>query len=180
MCAHCHSESLFLKRPVIFGFSADRHGNVRENAFASSVFRLCHWTTRPRSRASRSVRAHLLFSKLGQRRKKLQLEYRRSNRVQTRGDQQKLRANSLESTSAERFAVMFENGARGGNRTHTALRPPDFESGASASSATPGRQFKNNMPPSHTQGRGTPHVPAVEELVMARFIFACRTDAHTS
>src|SRR5271163_3415965 len=28
------------------------------------------------------------------------------------------------------------NGARGGNRTHTALRPPDFESGASASSAT--------------------------------------------
>src|SRR5208282_1775714 len=28
-------------------------------------------------------------------------------------------------------------GAGGGNRTHTALRPPDFESGASASSATP-------------------------------------------
>src|SRR5690242_20493253 len=30
-------------------------------------------------------------------------------------------------------------GAGGGNRTHTALRPPDFESGASASSATPAR-----------------------------------------
>src|SRR5271169_1926534 len=30
----------------------------------------------------------------------------------------------------------YINGARGGNRTHTALRPPDFESGASASSAT--------------------------------------------
>jgi hypothetical protein len=28
-------------------------------------------------------------------------------------------------------------GAGGGGRTHTALRPPDFESGASASSATP-------------------------------------------
>src|SRR5271155_6052998 len=31
---------------------------------------------------------------------------------------------------------IYVNGARGGNRTHTALRPPDFESGASASSAT--------------------------------------------
>src|SRR5580658_2350802 len=35
-----------------------------------------------------------------------------------------------------RAANININGARGGNRTHTALRPPDFESGASASSAT--------------------------------------------
>src|SRR5271154_1020538 len=36
------------------------------------------------------------------------------------------------------------SGAGGGNRTHTALRPPDFESGASASSATPawGRLYR--------------------------------------
>jgi hypothetical protein len=31
------------------------------------------------------------------------------------------------------------------------LRPPDFESGASASSATPGLPFQNNMPPPRTQ-----------------------------
>ena len=40
---------------------------------------------------------------------------------------------------AGKSAQENRNGARGGNRTHTALRPPDFESGASASSATRAR-----------------------------------------
>ena len=34
------------------------------------------------------------------------------------------------------FKVTKEDGTDGGARTHTALRPPDFESGASANSAT--------------------------------------------
>src|SRR6476646_3949726 len=37
---------------------------------------------------------------------------------------------------------LYEYGPGGGGRTHTALRPPDFESGASASSATPGQYLK--------------------------------------
>ncbi len=35
----------------------------------------------------------------------------------------------------------FPADAGGGNRTHTLLREPDFESGASASSATPAIQW---------------------------------------
>ncbi len=35
--------------------------------------------------------------------------------------------------------VKRENGASGGNRTHTPVREPDFESGASTSSATEAR-----------------------------------------
>lgn len=34
------------------------------------------------------------------------------------------------------FKLPREDGTDGGARTHTALRPPDFESGASANSAT--------------------------------------------
>src|SRR5580704_4156943 len=41
-----------------------------------------------------------------------------------------------------RFVAFDGIGPGGGGRTHTALRPPDFESGASASSATPGQQLK--------------------------------------
>ncbi len=44
------------------------------------------------------------------------------------------RSGSSDSAYVRKLAPM--DGARGGNRTHTALRPPDFESGASASSAT--------------------------------------------
>ncbi len=33
--------------------------------------------------------------------------------------------------------MFYRAGAGGGSRTHTASRPPDFESGASTSSATP-------------------------------------------
>src|SRR6185437_13773020 len=45
------------------------------------------------------------------------------------------------------FSVHYDdechkNGPGGGGRTHTALRPPDFEPGASASSATPGQYLK--------------------------------------
>jgi len=47
MRAHRHGKSLFLKWLVILGFSADLYGNVHQNPFASSVFRLCHWTARP-------------------------------------------------------------------------------------------------------------------------------------
>ena len=40
----------------------------------------------------------------------------------------------------------IESGAEGGNRTHTLLPEPDFESGASTSSATPAkaRQYKDS------------------------------------
>ena len=43
------------------------------------------------------------------------------------------------------FKLSREDGTDGGARTHTALRPPDFESGASANSATSARN-------KHTEG----------------------------
>ena len=43
----------------------------------------------------------------------------------------------IETYKAVRFHFIFlQSGTDGGNRTHTPLRAPDFESGASASSAT--------------------------------------------
>src|SRR5213592_4272401 len=50
------------------------------------------------------------------------------------------------STSSSGVTQLFDyHGADGGGRTHTASRPPDFESGASANSATSALLQSNNL-----------------------------------
>ena len=49
-------------------------------------------------------------------------------------------------------AVVLQDGAGGGGRTHTSSRIPDFESGASANSATPATNKINRLLPGTVWG----------------------------
>src|SRR5580704_18069191 len=87
--------------------------------------------------------------------------------------------NSVTGTEAGEQSSIFmrvTNGPGGGGRTHTALRPPDFESGASASSATPGQQLKI---PCRRFTLKTPCGTTPGQLATVRFSVAKRRDATT-
>ena len=76
------------------------------------------------------------------------------------------------------------NGADGGGRTHTLLRVPDFESGASANSATSAtmRQYilsGNKVNKFHSPGLPCPEIPghpALPHLIITPVINYCSTD----
>ena len=56
------------------------------------------------------------------------------------------KAEIFKSTRLRRFFAAGQNGADGGGRTHTSLRIPDFESSASANSATSATRLRTSVP----------------------------------
>jgi len=47
MRAYGHRKGFFLERAMVRGFTANRDGNVREDTFTSSIFRLRHLVLPP-------------------------------------------------------------------------------------------------------------------------------------
>src|SRR5580704_493956 len=79
MGAHRHRESFFLKGPVVRRFTPNRDGNVRQDTFASSIFRLRHLVIAPFLLGKPSKMPRLLLSKFRPGREKPSCGYRRSN-----------------------------------------------------------------------------------------------------
>lgn len=60
--------------------------------------------------------------------------------------------------------IRTNNGTEGGSRTHTPLREPDFESGASANSATPAFEQSGSASVRHSRGIGNHRIGLFYEL----------------